>query len=251
MKNILFLISFLVVISGCKPGEVVNKGKEKTETVILKKMIDNDIDFDWFSSKIKTDYKSGDESMSVTLQVKIEKDKQIWISGQKFGLEGMRMLIDQDSIRVLNRLKRTYEVTDFSYIAKEFNLPANFEAIQNFLVGNALKLGDDAVYNLKNSEIQTILIGVENNLRATYSLNKLNFNLEEFLLEDTKASRQVLAKQLDYQKIDKKGDFSYLREIELSSEETENIFVKMAYSRVEFDEKKSMSFTVPSSYKRL
>lgn len=251
MKNILFLISFLVVISGCKPGEVVNKGKEKTETVILKKMIDNDIDFDWFSSKIKTDYKSGDESMSVTLQVKIEKDKQIWISGQKFGLEGMRMLIDQDSIRVLNRLKRTYEVTDFSYIAKEFNLPANFEAIQNFLVGNALKLGDDAVYNLKNSEIQTILIGVENNLRATYSLNKLNFNLEEFLLEDTKASRQVLAKQLDYQKIDKKGDFSYLREIELSSEKTENIFVKMAYSRVEFDEKKSMSFTVPSSYKRL
>lgn len=251
MKNILFLISFLVVISGCKPGEVVNKGKEKTETVILKKMIDNDIDFDWFSSKIKTDYKSGDESMSVTLQVKIEKDKQIWISGQKFGLEGMRMLIDQDSIRVLNRLKRTYEVTDFSYIAKEFNLPANFEAIQNFLVGNALKLGDDAVYNLKNSEIQTILIGIENNLRATYSLNKLNFNLEEFLLEDTKASRQVLAKQLDYQKIDKKGDFSYLREIELSSEETENIFVKMAYSRVEFDEKKSMSFTVPSSYKRL
>lgn len=251
MKNILLLLSFLVIVTGCKPGEVVEEKKISSERFALKKMIENDIDFEWFSSKIRTNYKSSSESMTVTLQVKIEKDKRIWISGQKFGLEGVRMLIDQDSIRILNRLKQTYQVADFSYIAQEFNLPANFEAVQDFLIGNSLKLGKDAVYKLKDDVAQLILIGVENNLRATYHLNKLNYAVEEFWLEETGANRQVITRQLDYQDIEGKGLFSYLREMELKTSETESVSVRMEYSRVVFDESKSMSFTVPSSYKRL
>lgn len=252
MKKILFLLSVLFVISGCKPGEIGSSGnKEKTEKLVLKKMLENDFDFDWFSAKIKTNYQSPEESMTVTLQVKIEKDKAIWISGQKFGLEGVRLLIEKDSIRVLNRIERTYTVTDFSYIANEFNLPANFQAVQDFLLGNALKMSKNAVYNLKEDDIQTVLIGVENNLRATYKLNKLNYNLENFFLEDTEAQRQMTAKQLGYETIAGKGDFAYLREIEMTDEKNETIAVEMSYSRVEFDVPQTMSFDVPSSYKRL
>lgn len=251
MKNILLLLSILFVISGCKPGEVTGDGnKEKTEKLVLKKMLENDFDFNWFSAKIKANYQGVDESMTVTLQVKIEKDKAIWISGQKFNLEGIRLLIEQDSIRVLNRLERTYMVTDFSYIADKFNLPANFTAVQDFLVGNALKMGENAVYNLKEDDLQTLLIGVENNLRATYTLNKLNYNLENLFLEDTEANRQMTAKQLGYETIEGKGDFSYLREIELKDEKSEIVTVQMSYSRVDFDVSQTMSFDVPSSYKR-
>jgi hypothetical protein len=251
MKNILLLLSILFVISGCKPGEIVNGDREKTEKFVLKKVAESDFDFDWFSAKIKTNYQSAEQSMAVTLQVKIEKDKAIWISGQKFGLEGVRLLIEQDSIRVLNRLERTYMVTDFSYIAKQFNLPANFNAVQDFLVGNALKMGKNTVYNLKEDETQTVLIGIEDNLRATYALNKLNYNLENFLLEDTETNRQMMTKQLDYETIEGKGDFAYLREIELKDEKAEMITVEMSYSKVDFDVPQTISFDVPSSYKRL
>jgi hypothetical protein len=251
MKNILLLLSILFVISGCKPKEVTSGGsKEKTEKLVLKKMLENDFDFNWFSAKIKANYQGVSESMTVTLQVKIEKDKAIWVSGQKFGLEGVRLLIEQDSIRVLNRLERTYMVTDFSYIADKFNLPANFQAVQDFLVGNALKMGKNAVYNLKEDDIQTVLIGVENNLRATYALNQLNYNLESLFLEDPEANRQMTAKQLGYETIEGKGDFSYLREIELKDEKGEIVTVQMVYSRVDFDLSQTMSFDVPSSYRR-
>jgi hypothetical protein len=251
MKNILLLLSILFVISGCKPGELTGSNHEKTEKLVLKKMLENDIDFKWFSAKIKTNYQSTEQSMAVNLQVKIEKDKAIWISGQKFGLEGVRLLIEQDSIQVLNRLERTYMVTDFSYLAKEFNLPANFAAVQDFLIGNALKMSKNAVYNLNEDGIQTVLIGIEGNLRATYALNKLNYNLENFLLEDTETRRQITAKQLGYETIEGKGDFAYLREIELKDEKDEISSVEMSYSRVEFDVPQTMSFDVPSGYKRL
>ncbi|MFT6148741.1 MAG: hypothetical protein ACJAUH_001427 [Saprospiraceae bacterium] len=252
MKNILLLLSILLVISSCKPGEVANGGnKKKTEKLVLKKMIESDIDFAWFSAKVKANYQSPAQSMTVTLQVKIEKDKAIWISGQKFGLEGVRLLIEQDSIQVLNRLERSYMVTDFSYIEKEFNLPANFEAVQDFLIGNALKMGDDAVYNLKDAELQTVLIAVENTLRATYALNKLTYNLEFFQLDDTETNRQMTTKQSGYEVVEGKGDFSYLRQVEFKDEKSESASVDMSFSRVDFDIPKTMSFSVPSSYKRL
>jgi hypothetical protein len=252
MKNIFFLIiGIVVVISSCKPTERTGEPKKLTEKFVIKKMTDNRIDFNWFSAKIKTNYQSEAESFTATLQVKIEKDKQIWISGQKFGFEGVRMLIDQDSIRIINRLQKTYQVTDFSYIQKEFNLPANFEAVQNFLLGNPLTMSNDAIYRLKSDTANIVLDGLEGNISFSYALNRLSYKLEKFTLEDKSANRKVVTRQLDYQTTEKQGDFSFLREIDLQSEETSNISVVMTYSRVDFDEAKTMSFTVPSSYKRL
>jgi hypothetical protein len=112
-------------------------------------------------------------------------------------------------------------------------------------------MGKNTVYNLKEDETQTVLIGVEDNLRATYALNKLNYNLENFLLEDTETNRQMMTKQLDYETIEGKGDFAYLREIELKDEKAEMITVEMSYSKVDFDVPQTISFDVPSSYKRL
>lgn len=251
MKNILFLVAILAFISSCKPTEGTGETKKLTEKFVLKKMVDNSIDFNWFSAKIKTNYQGPEESFSATLQVKIEKDKQIWISGQKFGFEGVRMLIDQDSIRIINRLEKTYQVTDFSYLQKEFNLPANFQSVQDFLVGNPLMMSKDAMYRLQNDTAKIALDGIEGNVMVSYILDKMSYKLENFTLKDTEANRKMTARQLDYQPTEKHGDFSYLREIELESEETQKVSVVMTYSRVDFDEQKTMSFSVPSSYERL
>ncbi len=251
MKNIMLFIIIFAIVSSCKRTEIGNNTSIKIEDSILKKMLAKDIDFKWFTAKIKTNYQSPEESMTMTLQVRIEKNKAIWISGQKFNMEGVRVLIKQDSIHVLNRIERTYQVMDFSYIAKEFNLPANFSAVQDFFVGNVLKMSNNAIYNIKEDDNQTILIGVDKHLRATYALNKLNFNLENFLLEDTEAKRQMITKQSDYQIVDKKGNFAYLREIELKSKETSDVSVIMEFSKVEFDTPKDIDFQVPSNYKSI
>lgn len=252
MKNILFLIIGIVVfVSSCKPTERTGEPRKLTEKFVLKKMADNTIDFNWFSAKIKTNYQSDEESFTATLQVKIEKDKRIWISGQKFGFEGARILITPDSIQIINRLEKTYQVADFSYIQKEFNLPANFEAVQNFLVGNPLMMSENAMYRLKSDTATIVLDGIDDNVSFSYILNRLSYKLEKFALEDTSTARKVVTRQLDYQATDKHGDFSFLREIELESNDIEKVSVVMTYSKVDFDEEKTMSFSVPSSYERL
>ena len=251
MKRImLVLIAVAAVISGCKTVEGTTNRNRLTEKVVLKKMAGNSVDFESFSARIKTNFESEEESFSATLQVKIEKDKQIWISGQKFGFEGVRLLIRQDSIQIINRLDKTYQVTDFTYLQEEFNLPADFNSIQEMLMGNPLTLSENAVYQLKSDTSEIILNGVDDNFICSFFLNNTSFLLEKMLLIDQNEDRQVVIEQGDYQLTDKNGMFSYLRKVALESEE-EAAQVTMTFSKVEFGKELSMSFSIPKSYERL
>lgn len=239
----------MITFSGCKPTETTGDGETISKRSVLKKMAENNIDYDWFSAKVRVNYKGKDDAITATMQVKIEKDKKIWVSAQKFGFEGMRVLIEKDSIHILDRLKRTYTVSDFSYIQKELNLPANIEAVQDFIVGNSLKLGKNAAYNIKQEALEVLLIAVDKNFRATYFLDKTTFNLRSLMVEDTEADRKIIANQSAYESIADKGDFAMLRDLELKIGAETEATVQMSFSKVDFDEKQNMDFRVPSSYK--
>ena len=250
MKNI-FVIMFLGIIafSGCKPTEKTGDNGTLSKKYVLKKMSENDIDYDWFSSKVRVNYKSKDEAVSATMQIKIEKDKKIWVSAQKFGFEGIRVLIEEDSIHILDRLKRTYTVSDFSDIQKELNLPANIQAVQDFIIGNSLKLSKNADYKIKEEALQILLIAVDKNFRATYSLDNTTFNLRSLTVEDLEVDRKIIANQFDYEAIANKEDFAMSRDFELKIGTETEATVILSFSKVEFDEAQTMDFKVPSSYK--
>ena len=244
------LIAVTMLATSCKTTEGTTNRSRLTEKVVLKKMASNAVDFEWFSAKIKTNFQSDDESFTATLQVKIEKDKQIWISGQKFGFEGVRMLIRPDSIQIINRLEKTYQVTDFTYLQEEFNLPANFNSIQEMLIGNPLTMSKNAVYRLENDSVKVILNGVDDAFLFSFVLNSTNFQLEKMELKDKKENRQVIIQQGDYQATDKNGMFSFSRQVAVQSDDTA-ASVTMTFSKVEFDKAATMSFSVPKSYERL
>jgi outer membrane lipoprotein-sorting protein len=250
MKNIfVILLLGMIAFSGCKPTETTGDGETLSKKSVLKKMAENDIDYDWFSGKVRVNYKSKDEAVSATMQIKIEKDKKIWVSAQKFGFEGVRVLIEEDSIHILDRLKRTYTVSDFSYIQKELNLPANIQAVQDFIIGNSLKVGKSADYNIKTEALQILLIAVDQNFRATYALDKTTFNLRSLTVEDLGIDRKIIANQSDYQVIANKGDFSMARDFEVKVGVETEATVILSFSKVDFDEAQTMDFRVPSSYK--
>ncbi len=250
MKNIIVILLLgIITFSACKPTETTGDDTKLSKKYVLKKMAENDIDYDWFSGKVRVNYKGKDNAVSANMQIKVEKDKKIWVSAQKFGFEGIRVLIEEDSIHILDRLKRTYTVSDFSYIQKELNLPANIQAVQDFIVGNSLKLTKDATYKVKEEALQILLIAIDNNFRATYSIDNTNFNLRSLTVEDLSMDRKIIANQFDYEPIENKGDFAFSRDFELKIGTESEATVQMSFSRVEFDEEQSMDFRVPSSYK--
>jgi hypothetical protein len=49
----------------------------------------------------------------------MKKDSLIWISvNGALGIEGMRVLIDKDSVRILNKLDKEYQVRSLEYLTR-------------------------------------------------------------------------------------------------------------------------------------
>ena len=65
------------------------------------------------------------------------KDSAIWISVTPvLGIEVARLLVTNDSVKMMNRLNSTYFTGNFKLINKLFNADIDYDMFQSFLVGN-------------------------------------------------------------------------------------------------------------------
>src|SRR5687768_10664512 len=73
-------------------------------------ILKNRIDFTTFSSKIEVDYIDADGKKNVTAHVRMKKDSIIWISlrAALLGIEGLRVYITPDSVKLLDKQNNTY-----------------------------------------------------------------------------------------------------------------------------------------------
>src|SRR6476660_3850832 len=123
MKKIAFTIVVIVAIAGCRPAKKVEhiqvaiSKKDTSSRVIVtpEKVVDslsivkniiadvtkNRIDFTTFTAKVKIGYEGKENSDQATAYVRIQKDSLIWISlTGALGIEGIRVLISRDSVKL-------------------------------------------------------------------------------------------------------------------------------------------------------
>lgn len=253
MKNILLSFSLIVLfISACKPTKELGTAKSQPSKFLIKRLKEQTIDFKWFSGRIGLNYQSAKENFSATLKVRIQRDSAIWISGTKLAIEGVRVLITRDSLRILDRLARKYAVTDLGYLSRAYNLPSDFDALQQFLVGNPIFLDEAKQFKSKTNGSQHVLANINpQNIRTTYILNDADYQVDKLMLDDLTEKRRVMVQYSDYEAIEGKGNFAFFRNIELQSQQTGIIEADFNFSKAKFDEPQRMAFSIPRSYKRV
>jgi len=105
-----------------------------------KKMVTTDphADFQWMTAKMTMDITApGLELNNVTGSLRMRRDSTIWISASALmGMEGLRTLITQDSVIVINRLDQSYIAEPFQSVVGKLNLPMTFRESQAMLLGN-------------------------------------------------------------------------------------------------------------------
>src|SRR4030095_12825887 len=110
-------------------------------------LLANKIEFETFSAKINTDYEGSDgKKYDVNVFIRMKKDSLIWISvNGALGIEGMRVLIDKDSVRVLNKLDKEYQVRSIAYLQEVAALPLDLRTVQELIIGNPVFLDTNIV----------------------------------------------------------------------------------------------------------
>ncbi|MGK7390927.1 MAG: DUF4292 domain-containing protein [Candidatus Cyclobacteriaceae bacterium M2_1C_046] len=243
----LILISILF-LAGC--------GKKLTDITWdfrEKKALDvREIDFEYFSGKAKINFKDSDHDVKAKANIRIKKDSLIWITFSAVGIQGARVLMNRDSITILNLMKKEYYVFYYDSLSKKFNFDINFESIQATALGNLIfeREEDDEVirkeefYILRQASKQVLVDNFVN--RETRKIERVE------MIEPQSVNKATIIYQ-DFNVLEDRA-FPFSAAISLfyaAKQGTLNTIINFEYSKAEFEDKElKFPFTISTKYER-
>ena len=114
LSNILILfISFVILGSSCKATQKtqeVKLKKAKSSKVLMKRMIQNQVETNWLAAKAKITVRAGNEVTRFTSHLRWRKDSVLWMVFKKASIEAARVQMTPDSLFIINRLEKEYAI---------------------------------------------------------------------------------------------------------------------------------------------
>lgn len=211
----------------------------------------NNLDFHSFSGRAKAKVELGNDNQDVTMHVRIQRNKAIWISltGTFLNVEGARLLITPDSVKIMNKLQGEYTAKPFNFIHKYTGEGVSFGVLQDLLIANVssdLLRTDQMTVAKATDDVQ--LVGVKNNLSFQYSLNG-KFRPKVIRLTPLGSSQNLEAFYSSFN--DVTGyNFPQNQNIKLNATGFQ-VNAVLNYNKIEFNQELEMPFTVPARYKVL
>lgn len=267
--SIVFIVTVLV-FSSCRSTKKIQTAiskRDSTAVVVLpndgrsdtlkflheayQKLLANRLDFTTFSAKVNVDYHGSDgKKYDVNVFVRLYKDSLAWFSvNGALGIEGMRVLIDKDSVRILNKLDKEYQVRSMAYLQELVSLPFDLRSIQDLVVGNPIFLDSNFVsYAINGASISMLSYGEWFKHLVTFNNNDhlvLNSKLDD---ADVLRNRTCYLNYTEYE--NKKGvSFSTVRTISVT--EKTKLDIKLNFKQYSFNETLTFPFSVPKNYERI
>lgn len=252
-------IFLLVILASCstkkkvaqvviQPEEVETISKADSRKAIVDKFLLSNLDFTTFSGKAKSKINLGKSSHDVTANIRIEKDKRIWISVTALlGIEIGRVLITPDSVQILNKFQGEYIAKPFSYLYQYASKDLTFSNVQDLLLANfSANLLSTTNFDIDQTTPPIQLQGRKNELSYLYQVNQQN-RLDLFRLEQVDKGQKLEASYANYSNGAGRL-FPMGLELVITGGDT-NISANFIYSRVAFNEAIEMPFTISNKYK--
>ena len=216
---------------------------------VYNKVINNKINFNTFTAKVRvayTDKAGGDEA---TAFIRVKNDSAIWLSLRgPLGIEGVRVLITPDSVKVMNLLKKYVQYRSIYFLEQLTGLPLDFSALQNIVVGNPVFTDSNInSYAIDSNYTKILMTGKLFKHLATIDNN--DYKIVESNLNDiNKANRTCNMLYSGYAK-ESGVFFSTERKISLIDETKLNI--NLNFKQYAFNKSVTFPFNVSANYKRL
>ncbi len=260
---------FLLPLSSCHPTKKIvdtpHPVKLKGTNVIelFDSLQAHRFDFEWLTAKADVEYTDQENnSQSFDVNIRVRKDSVIWISVTPLlGIEAVRVIITPDSMKIMNRLKKTYTARGFNFLDDMLKARINFEIMQAVLVGNYFPY-------LKNEKLKsvyedtTFVILSTLNKRQTKRIAEEKdptkpiiqdfwiddyYRINKSRITDDKLNRTLQAEYNDFLDVDNKR---FPHNFFVTVTAATSLRIKVKYTKVVSGEPQSLPFTVPEKYEK-
>lgn len=254
--SFLFLIMLLgLLASGCRAKrEAIEAGEElprryTREAFVLNQLEEQRPDFNWLTVRAKARFVGIGESVSSTVNLKVQKDSVIWASiSPLLGIELARVKLTPDSLYLLDRMKKRYAILPFSAISRFTGVRGlTFQMLQDLLLGNAV-LPLEKGFEVNEEEELITLYKETDRFNEQVWVNPEIFRITRFYY-NSRQEPQTL--DINY------GSYTQLAEewlpqlLDFSLLMPEEVKVNMEYQRLSFSDHEVAAFTVPDGYERI
>jgi Domain of unknown function (DUF4292) len=217
---------------------------------IYSKLQSHHINFNTFSAKIKVNYEGSDgKDYEFNAFLRMEKDKIIWVSvNALLGIEAFRVLITPDSVKVVNKLDKRYQLQSVSHLQEISHLPFDFKTLQDLIIGNTVYLDSNIAFYRK-IENGVSLLSIGKSFRNYITLNAADLTIRHSKLDDIDVLR-ARSCDITYGDYEKKDTLFFSTYRKISVAEKAKLDIELAFKQYSFNENLSFPFTIPKNYKR-
>ena len=251
MKLKLYYILLLLVLASCGGTKKIIDIESASAKEVIAAHKAAAPDFKTLAGRVQLVYETDEKLQSITMSLRMEKDKNIWIKASVLGITIAKVLITPTSVSYYETIGKTYFEGDFALLGEWIGTPINFQQAQSLLVGQS-------IFTLNPSEYSAAVFQNKfkiqpkqqpQNFIHSLFLNPENFKISSETLSQPNDDRLLSIRYGDYQKI---GDQYFPSTVFIdTSEKGSKTKIEINYKKIDLNVDVGFPFEIPQGYEEI
>ena len=248
-RSVFAAILAVLLLVGCGTGSLVTGSKNANPAFKAKDIIKTHTqatpEFNTLAARVNVDYQDSKSSQNITVSLRMQRDKTIWIKASILGITLSKVLITPDRVQYYERIGNTYFDGDFALLSDWLGTDINFEKAQNILLGQS-------IFNLQETTYNAEVVNNEYKLAPTtelplfthfLSLKPDVFKIASSGIDQASQGRQLRMYYPNYQEVS--GQVFPKRVVIKASDNQDITTLEMDFRNIDVDVPLRFPFTMP------
>jgi hypothetical protein len=252
MNKLFLLALFTLLLFSCKGTKTVTGSTKNLAVKNIVKSHDAAMpNFNTLAARVYVVYEDDKKQQSITISLRMEKDKTIWMKASLIGITLAKAKITPDRVSYYETIGGTYFDGDFSLLSEWLGTEIDFKKAQAILLGQSIFPIENGQYTSEVQGNKYKLHPKTQPLNFIHSLLMLsdNFKIASETLSQPSEERILTIRYKGYQLTE--GGL-YPSEINvMASEKDSTTKIDLTYRKIEPNVSLNFPFTIPDGYSEM
>ncbi len=256
MKRLYYSIMLisLLVLSGCGGAKKIMEAEVSSSVPMAQILVSHNEalpNFNTLASKVQVVYDDGNKQQSMTVSLRMEKDRIIWIKASLLGITLAKAIITPERVSYYETISNTYFDGDFSLLSDWLGTELDFDKAQAILLGQSIFRMNEDNYQVTMAQNRYKLQpkNQPQNFIHSLFLNPDNFKVLSGSLSQPNDSRMFSLRYGDYQQVE--GSY-YPSDIWIdATDKDEKTKISVTYKNIDVNAAVSFPFDIPEGFEQI
>ncbi|TVZ52737.1 DUF4292 domain-containing protein [Dokdonia sp. Hel_I_53] len=247
----LFIFILLASCSGTKKIATSESAEDITSSRLINEYYANALEYKTMDARTRLRYEDKNNSQSVTVTIRIEKDKKIWLNASLLGISGARALITPDKVQFYDKLNRQYFEGDFRFLSEYLGVDIDFFQLQRLLSGQTVYDLREGKYDFKKTAVGYTITPRKQleGINLLFSISSENFMVDRQRVEQPAENVSLDVVYGAYRNVEGKP---FPTQIDILANDNQNqTRVSIDFRDIDINVDTNFPFSIPSGYSKI